>query len=250
MPTGLVTLLFVAVIALIIVAAVYSERQRQKRLSELSLLAIERGWQFDSSNDRTVADRYHHFSTLSQGDDRYGYNTLRGNLAVAEFRWPVQMGDYHYETTSTSTDSKGNTTTTTHDHHLSYLVVETPFLGAPPLFIRQEGFFDRVAGFLGFDDIDFESSEFSKRFYVKSRDKKFAYDIVHPRMMEFLLQGEPPAVDFQRGQCCLSRGERCWSGEEFEATLSWATEFFALWPKHVTSVLDEVDSPARQEQKN
>jgi hypothetical protein len=250
MPGGFALLLFFGVLALIVVGAFYSERQRQKRLSELSLLALQQGWQFDPSNDRSIADRFHHFSMFSRGQDRFGYNTLRGNVDIREQAWCVQLGDFHYETTTTSTDSKGRTSTSTHHHRFSYIVFETPYLGAPPLFIRREGFFDKITGFLGFDDIDFESAQFSKRFYVKSKDKKFAYDIVHPRMMEFLLDADPPTIEFQRGQCCLSRGEKCWSGDEFTATLAWAKEFFALWPTHVTSVLDDIEPAAQPRQAN
>jgi hypothetical protein len=70
---------------------------------------------------------------------------------------------------------------------------------------------------------------------VLSRDKRFAYDVLHPRMMEFLLEAVPPTVDFRRGQCCLSMGEQRWSTAEFDAMVKWASNFFALWPRHVTA---------------
>ena len=59
-----------------------------------------------------------------------------------------------------------------------------------------------------FDDIDFESDEFSRKFYVQSSDRKFAYDVLHPRMMEFLLQTTPPMIDVEGGALCLSGGRR------------------------------------------
>ncbi|HEX6963582.1 MAG TPA: hypothetical protein VF175_17070, partial [Lacipirellula sp.] len=170
----------------------------------------------------------------SSGHSAYAYNTLSGSLAADDAVWPVQLGDFHYATTSTTTDSKGNTRTQTHHHYLSYVILQTPYLEAPELFIRREGFFDKIAGFFGFDDIDFESAEFSKRFVVKGSDKRFAYDVIHPRMMEFLLDAEPPTIDLQRGYCCLTHGEKCWSVAEFEAALAWAAEFFAHWPRHIT----------------
>jgi hypothetical protein len=237
MPDGLIILFFVAIFALIIVGAYYSHQAQQKRLAELAQLAANRGWQFDASRDSSHDQRYGQFSLFTQGHDRYAYNTLRGVLAISDQSWPVQMGDYHYETTSTSTDSKGHTTTHTHHHHFSYVLIETPYLDSPELFIRREGFFDKVAGFLGFDDIDFESAEFSDRFRVKSSNKRFAYDVIHPRMMEFLLADDPPTIELAHGQCCLSRSEACWSAAEFEAMLAWAGEFFVLWPRHVTSTM-------------
>jgi hypothetical protein len=249
MPQSFIVLIIVAVIALIAVSAYYSYQAQQKRIAELSQLGASHGWQFDQSQDSTHDDRYNYFSIFNQGDDRYAYNTLRGDEQVGERPWPVQLGDYHYRTTSTSTDSKGNTTTTYHHHQLSYLIVDTPYLGAPHLFVRREGFFDKLANFFGFSDINFESEEFSRRFRVKSPDKKFAYDVIHPRMMEFLLAEEPPMIDFQRGQCCLSRGERCWPAIEFESNLDWARRFFELWPRHVTNVLEQAEADAHAAQE-
>ncbi len=40
-------------------------------------------------------------------------------------------------------------------------------------------------------EVDFDNMEFSKKYNVKSRDKKFAYDVFHPRMMEYFLGLEP-----------------------------------------------------------
>lgn len=36
-------------------------------------------------------------------------------------------------------------------------------------------------------DIDFESAKFSKRYFVRAADKQFAYEVITPQMMEFLL---------------------------------------------------------------
>ena len=224
--------IFIIVVALIIVAAFYSHQQQAARRTALAQFAADRGWQFDPDNDSSHDSRYSHFSVFAQGHSRYAYNTLRGAATIAEIAWPMQMGDYHYATTS----SNGKTTTT-HHHRLSYLIVDTPYLGAPDLFVRSEGFLDSIASFLGFDDIDFESAEFSDRFIVKSSDKRFAYDVLHPRMMEFMLDGGVPTIDFRRGQCCLTRGQKCWSPEEFAVTLAWAHEFFAHWPRHITSTI-------------
>jgi hypothetical protein len=234
---GWIILVIAAVVILVIVGAYYSHKAAQQRIAELAQLAAMRGWQFDPEKDYSHDERYGHFSSFASGTNGYAYNTITGTVEIADAAWPMQMGDFHYQTTSTTTDSKGNTRTQTHHHYLSYLVVRTPFGETPTLFIRREGFFDKVAGMLGFDDIDFESAEFSRKFVVKSGDKRFAYDVVHPRMMEYLLGGEPPTIDLQRGECCFTDGERCWSVVEFEGRLAWAAEFFANWPRHVVGQL-------------
>jgi hypothetical protein len=233
MPGELAIPIFVVVLALILVGVYYAHQQQLRRVAELRALGARLGWQFDQAKDAMHDQRYSHFGAFVKGHSRHAYNTLRGSLEIDGRPWLAQAGDYHYQITSH--DGKQ---TTTHTHRFSYAIIETPHLGAPDLSIRREGLFDRFAGFLGFDDIDFESNEFSERFHVKSSNKRFAYAVIDPRMMEFLLDNDPPAIEFRRGQCCLVRSEKCWAPEGFAATLDWAREFFARWPKQVASVLE------------
>jgi hypothetical protein len=44
-----------------------------------------------------------------------------------------------------------------------------------------------MAEFFGADDIDFELAEFNRRFFVKSPHRRWAFVLLHPRAMEFLL---------------------------------------------------------------
>lgn len=229
-------LIFVAFAALIIFGAIYSYKQQQARRQALAELAAKHGWTFDPSNDSSYDSRFSQFSIFTSGQSRYAYNTTRGSLKIAGADWPLHYGDYHYQTTTTSTDSEGRTKTDTQTHLLSYVILESPYLGAPDLFIRKEGFFDRIASAIGFDDIDFESVEFSRKFIVKSGDKRFAYDVISPQMMEFMLATTPPTIDFQRGVCCLYHGGVL-KPEEFAATLQWTVEFFEHWPRHVVADL-------------
>ncbi len=210
--------------------------QQQKRRQELSSLAIQLGWQFDSSHDSSHEDRYPQFNIFRRGHSRYAYHTLRGQFEIAEKSWPVVMGDYHYRITSGSGKNRS-----THTYRFSYLILELPHLRSCDLMIRQEGVLDKLAGMIGFDDIDFESVEFSDRFHVKSSEKKFAYDVLHPQMMEFLLDGNPPDIDIARRACCLYTGNSCWSPGKFIAILNWADKFFRLWPRYLIQSL-EIDS--------
>ena len=142
------------------------------------------------------------------------------------------MGDFRYRVTQ-STGKSSSTTT----YRFSYLIVHLPYTALPDLLIRPEGIFDKLAGAFGFDDIDFESSEFSRAFHIKSPDKRFAYDVVHPRMMDFLLATRPPCIDIEQGRCCLSDGRKCWEPDEFKANLTWLERFLSLWPEHLTVTL-------------
>ena len=224
------------VIAVIVVAAVaiyFGYLAQKKRREEMAALAVQLGWRFDPTKDKSHDDEYAHFEIFRRGHSRCAFNTLTGELAIDERNYPAKMGDFVYKITSSTGKS-----TQTHTYRFSYLILHLPFANVPDLLIRREGMFDKLAGAFGFDDIDFESAQFSKRFHVKSPDKKFAYDVIHPRMMEFLLAGDPPTVDIEYGRCCLSDGRHRWSPDQFKATLQWANNFFDRWPDHVTASLE------------
>jgi hypothetical protein len=230
---ALTVVILAAIAVLILVRMVNAYIAKRQRPGQLAALAAQLGWRFETDADESFDDQYGHFSAFARGHSRSAFNTFYGAIEVEGRQWPVRTGDFRYRTTSTN--GKHRTTVT---HCLSYAIVETPHLGAPDLYFRREGLFDRVAGAFGFEDIDFESAEFSERFHVKSSDKRFAYAVLDPRMMEFLLDGDPPSFDFRRGQCCLLRGEKWWTAAELATTIRWAQQFFARWPRQIPSVLD------------
>ena len=229
MPT-IFFLVFIAMVIILVVGGIFAHRKQQERQDALTRLANQLGWQFDPTRNYDHQDEFHQFSAFTVGQRRYAYNTLRGTLMIDVVPCPAQMGDYHYETTSGTGKNRRTTT-----HLFSYLIVETPYNSTHELKIRREQFFDRVASFIGFDDIDFESNEFSDRFHVKSSSKRFAYDVIHPRMMEFLMTEDPPTIHLAGRHCCIHVPNHCWSPEEFDRRVNWLREFFQLWPRHMTS---------------
>lgn len=232
MPGLIPIIAIVSVLLGIAVFAYLSYLQQVKRREAMGDLAIELGWSIDPWPDESHDEQYAHFEIFTRGHSRSAYNTLSGHIQIKSHEWPARMGDYTYKITSGSGKNRRTTT-----YRFSYMILETPFMLAPALLIRPEGFFDKVAGAFGFDDIDFESEEFSRKFHVKSRDKKFAYDVCHARMMEFLLATQPPCVDIERGRCCISDGTRCWEPEQFRATITWLQQFYGQWPEHVAKEL-------------
>ncbi len=230
--SALFVVLIIAGIALISLFGYLGWLAEKKRREALAAVADGLGWRFDPSRDRDHDDEYAHFEIFRHGHSRAAYNTLEGVLEIDDLRWPAKMGDFTYKVTSHSGKS-----TSTRTYRFSYLILHMPYSHVPNLLLRREGMFDKIAGVLGFDDIDFESAEFSRRFHVKSSDKRFAYDVVHPRMMEFLLAGDAPTVDIENRRCCLSDGNRRWEPEQFEQKLAWVRRFLDLWPDHVTTIL-------------
>lgn len=221
------------VLALGAVLAYFAWMEQKKRREALAALASELGWRFDPGRDTRHDEEYAHFEIFRRGHSRAAFNTLWGDMEIEGRTYPAKMGDFTYKVTTSNGKSSSTTTYT-----FSYLIVHLPYRGVPDLLIRREGMFDKIAGAFGFGDINFESAEFSRKFFVRCRDKRFAYDVVHPRMMEFLLGGASPTVDIERGRCCISDGTRRWQAEEFRGRMRWLGQFFAHWPEYLTRELD------------
>lgn len=201
------TLIFVLIGAAIVGLMIWQYYRNVQRRKELQAWAQANGMTFDRSRDSSLDGRYAAFGCLHKGSRRYGYNHLMGKWNAR----PFHGFDYHYETYST--DSKGRRQT--HHHHFSAVVLESE-VPLQPLFIRPEGFFDRLTEMIGFDDIDFESAEFSKAFYVKAPDQRWAFDVIHQRAMEFLMDSPRFTIEMDGHHVIAFRDSRL-SPDDYEA---------------------------------
>jgi hypothetical protein len=159
-----------------------------KRRQALLELSVRLGLEFSAAHDKALAIRYGFLGRLGRGQNRYAFNVLSGNYRGER----VVAFDYHYETHST--DSKGHHRT--QHHYFSCLILELP-IDCPELIITRESFLSKVAQAIGYDDIDFESAEFSRTFCVRSKDKRFAYDICNAQMMEYLLANRDLNIELE-----------------------------------------------------
>lgn len=184
-PQTLIFILFgVIFIALMVFGAIQARRRREA----MKKYAASLGCSFSPGKDWSFDEHYSGFGQLRKGSNRYAYNIISGRKGEHD----IKVFDYHYETHSTN--SKGRRQT--HHHYFSAVIYHTG-LPVKPLFIRPENFLDKFTEFIGFDDIDFESNEFSSNFYVKAQDKKWAYDVIHQETMEFLLASPRFTIEFE-----------------------------------------------------
>ena len=214
-----------AIIAVICIigAIIWGIYAGKKRRDEMTLLAEKLGLEFNHERNYQMADRYAFLDKLRQGSNRYAQNIIRGTYQEHE----VAAFDYHYETHST--DSKGNRQT--HHHHFSFfiLTLEKSF---PELTITKEGFFSKIAQAVGYDDIDFESHEFSKKFVVRSKDKKFAYDFCNAQMIDYLLGHPNINIEVDQNSLAIGFNSRL-SAEQIEAHLNQLIKIRSLIPDYV-----------------
>ena len=85
---------------------------------------------------------------------------------------------------------------------------------------------------MGFDDIDFESHEFSKKFVVRSKDKKFAYDFCNAQMIDYLLGHPDINIEVDQNSLALGFGS-CLKVEEIEPHLKQLIRIRSLIPGYV-----------------
>lgn len=216
-------LIFILLGVLVIVAVIYGALAAKKRREELSGLAARLGLRFDPADDRVLANQFEFLDHLAQGDNRYAFNVLSGEYQRNE----ILVFDYHYETHST--DSKGHRQT--HHHYFSFFILMLP-VGFPELRITKEGLLSKIAQAFGYDDIDFESAEFSRAFYVRSKEKKFAYDVCNSQMMEYLLANRDLSVEIERNALALAFDSQL-SAQEIEFNLQRLLEIWLRMPEYL-----------------
>lgn len=241
MPVLLLMLVAGAVIALV-VYGFYAAKKRREALRalahELGLSYSEgdplggqsfgqsRGWlaSLFGSSLSGIPGRFGQFGALSVGDSRKGYNVIWGEHQGRQ----LCAFDYQY-----STGSGKNR----HTHRLSAAAVT---LGCrfPELVIRPENLFDKMAAVVGLDDIDFESHEFSKRFYVACRDRKLAYDIIDAQMMEYLLACRGWSIELDGTDAMIWTGST-WKPEEFRSAIATLQGFLDRVPRLAWKELGE-----------
>jgi hypothetical protein len=215
--------IFMVVVVVIIIGAIFNSIAQRKRREGLLELAQRLNLDFDGGENVEIEPRFGFLKQLAQGDNRYATNVLSGNYQQNE----ILAFDYHYETHST--DSKGHQQTQT--HWFSFFILTLPAV-FPDLTIRRENFFLKVAEVFGYQDIKFESAEFSKAFCVRSPDKKFAYDVCNVKMMEYLLANRDLSIEIENEVIALAFSTRL-SVEQFEMNLQRLVEIRSRLPEYL-----------------
>ena len=210
--------LFGLFVVLICIAAIYSWNQEEKRRTALKAWCQRQGWSLLGHSVRGWEVDFPGIKLFKQGYGQEGDNIITGHFRGR----PVTLMDYEYTT-------KSGKSRTTHRYGVTILACDFPTV---PLQIRREYLFDRVGEFLGAGDIDFESAEFSRKFHVKSSDRKWAYDIVHNRTMEYLLEAPEFSIEFGFGEIVISQKGRC-SPEQYEDQVAMAMKLYELIPEYV-----------------
>ena len=206
----------VAILAIVISRFLPSKPDPEdQRRRELASLARKLQLEFNFKSDFDLPKKFSFLTWLKSGLINYAYNIFHG---FYRSEYPVTIFDY------TFSDAK-------YDYYWSAFVLEmkTHF---PDLIISHESRESRLAEALGKSHITFESAEFSRAFRVRCQDKKFAFDICHSQMMEFLLANQDLTIEI-RGNVLAVLFEDWLRPEKVEPNLSRLVEIRKLLPHYL-----------------
>lgn len=208
-------LLFAIAAALCVSVVFWWERRRREALAAA---AARLGLNFEPMPDQELARRHQRLAAMSRGTRPHAHNLLHGTYKGRE----VRCFDYRF-----TVQQGKNRHTETHG------IILTPVpAGFPRLEIAPETVLHKLADVVGMGDIDFESDEFSRRFWVASQDRRFAYDLIHPRMMEFLLEVGPSLWEIRDGVLCHWQ-RKAHKPAEIEPALERVVRFLDLVPEYL-----------------
>ena len=174
----------------------FAARRAKQRQAECLAWATARGWTY-TPRDRSLA-KLAWGPPFGTGSDRDATDVLTGPFEQRR----ALCFTYTYETSS----SNGETTSST-KHYFAIYALATP-RPVSTLQVGREGVLGRLARAVGLHDIEFESEEFNKRFKVRSDDRKLASDVLHPRMMQWLLDNDAAGFVLVDGQAFIAQRGR------------------------------------------
>jgi len=148
---------------------------------------------------------------------------------------------YTYEE-STGTDSQGHSQTTTINRAIVIVRLPAAF---PGLRLTNESLLDKVSKFFGGQDIELESDDFNRRYRVTSDNEAFAYGVLHPRMMEWLMgpaSGLAPLMIQGADMFCWREGIPDYN--TLDAQLGAMDAFAGMFPQGVYEQFGMAPAPA------
>jgi hypothetical protein len=217
---GLVQLLLIPVIIVIILAGAIAQRNAARaRTASLFALAPKLGFDsFDPSSNPDFTTGWSFLGPFSLGYKRSASNIFRGSYHGEQ----MFIFDYHYETGSGKNHEN-------HDLTMFLLIVKNYF---PKVTLRPENLLLKIEGAFDSENIKFESAEFSRVYCVHSADKKFAYDVCNPQMIDYLLANRGLQIEIQGPAILLTFNPRL-SPAQFEPSLQQLAQIRALLPQYL-----------------
>ena len=201
---------------------ILGQRRAARRTKAIRELAVQHNLSFLGDKQCPKPD----YPMFHLGTRQYTVNTI---VAVRQ-RWEIQAGDYNYQVERIDREGRRQIT----EFNFSYCFAPLPDIRFPELIVRPEGAVDKVKAAAGFEDINFESHQFSKKYYVQSPIRKFASDVICPSMMEYLLERPGYTLHLNHSGLLITFGiEHRWKIDKFVPAVEFAAGVLERIPEHV-----------------
>jgi len=223
MSGGMFALIVVLSVICGVAFAIYKAREEARRREALASWALSKKLTFSPDRVNGMKRRFPLFDCLRQGSYGYALNVMEGDYAGR----PILAFDCHRE--MGSRQSKGRTQ---HDQYFFSAVVLFSPVPLKPLLIRSEEQGDKLASVVGSEPINFELAEFNRKFFVKSPDRKWAYDVLHARTIEFLLASPQFKIQLEP-RCVIAWRDARFTAPEFEQAAEVAKGILDRLPEYV-----------------
>lgn len=185
----------IGVISVIVVIAYLAARAENERRLAMARFAETSGLAFRPILPNAAWEHLNLFDLGQKTKSAEIKNYLKGE--TAEVR--IEIGDWVYVT------GAGKSRQT---HRQSFICLFSPHLQATPFELRAESFLDRIGGWLGMQDIDFdEDPVFSKAFVLKSPDVPGTRGLFGPPLRTWFVKPERKnlRVQLKNNYLCLYR---------------------------------------------
>ena len=164
-----------AVLVALAVGSVSAIRRRQRRLG---VAGFARKFNFSHHPHDPFSLLWdYNFPLFEMGDGRGCENVVWGEWKGLPFR---ETDYWYYEE---ATNRKGNMRTY---RRFNAVVIDIPAY-LPRVTVSREGIGSLLASGIGWRDIQFESEDFNRTFEVRAEDPEFAFKLIDPGMMHWML---------------------------------------------------------------
>ena len=209
-------LIFFGVFAIFLVIAILVWQAEKKRTEALRTIANSLGLSFEKRGGRDLLANVGFLAAMPKGSGGHTRNVFSGQYKGLD----VRLFEYVYTTGSGKNKQ-------THHHEVAWARLPADF---PGLTIVPEHLGHKLFDAIGGDDIDFESDEFSRRFWVRCGDRRFAYDVIHGRMMEHLMAAGFDRWHLRGPYLCGWKQQTRLDPHEVQPDLDRLAAFYGLMP--------------------
>lgn len=180
-----------------LIAAIAGIRTRSVRVKQMAQFAATDNWDYLGDSTGPILESLRFcwpFSEMTPNLSLLGFNENANSEETRNcFCTRKPDGNDYYTFDYYLTIGQGRDRQT---ESFGVILARVPFDFTMPVQITPETLFSRLGERLGEGHIDFESVDFNRRYRTICDDKKFAFDIVTPQLIEHLLRIEPMTWTF------------------------------------------------------